>query len=176
MNMTSAADASSQAVSPVSTFGIGHLHAGSGRRGYLTAGQGLAGISSCFGAVNFFVMISWEDEDFCYVTTTGRHTGNPHQIEIWFGTDGDTIYLLSGGGDRSDWFKNLRADPAVLVRIADREWQAKARVVEDRDEDARARRLLAAKYQGWKEGKPMSGWATTALPVAIDLQAREAVR
>ena len=41
---------------------------------------------------------------------------------------------------------------------------------------ARARRLLAAKYQGWKEGKPMSGWATTALPVAIDLQAREAVR
>src|SRR5207247_6016485 len=31
MNMTNAADASSQAVSPVSTFGIGHLRAGSGR-------------------------------------------------------------------------------------------------------------------------------------------------
>ena len=121
-------------------------------------------------------MKQWEGEDFCYVTTTGRRTGNPHQIEIWFGTDGDTIYLLSGGGDRSDWFKNLRADPAVLVRIGDQEWRARSRIVEDPDEDARARRLLAAKYQGWKEGKPMSGWATTALPVAIDLQAREAVR
>src|SRR5439155_642959 len=81
------------------------------------------GLPTCFRAVNFFVMSAWEDEDFCYVTTTGRRTGNPHQIEIWFGSDGDTIYLLSGGGDRSDWFKNLRADPAVLVRIGDQEWR-----------------------------------------------------
>ncbi len=121
-------------------------------------------------------MSGWEHEDFCYVTTTGRRTGKPHQIEIWFGADGSTIYLLSGGGDRSDWVKNLRVEPAVHVRIANREWQAKARVVEDRDEDARARRLLAAKYQGWKEGKPMSGWATTATSIAIDLEAGEADR
>jgi deazaflavin-dependent oxidoreductase (nitroreductase family) len=121
-------------------------------------------------------MSGWEHEDFCYVTTTGRRTGKPHQIEIWFGADGSTIYLLSGGGDRSDWVKNLRVEPAVHVRIANREWQAKARVVEDRDEDARARRLLAAKYQGWKEGKPMSGWATTALPIAVDLEAGETDR
>ena len=115
------------------------------------------------------MMSGWQDEDFGYVTTTGRRSGKPHQIEIWFGADGETIYLLSGGGDRSDWFKNLKADPSVTVRIGDGEWRGRARVVEDSDEDARARRLLAAKYQGWKEGKPMSGWATTALPVAIDL-------
>ena len=24
------------------------------------------------------------DEDFCYLTTTGRVTGRPHEIEIWF--------------------------------------------------------------------------------------------
>jgi deazaflavin-dependent oxidoreductase (nitroreductase family) len=65
-------------------------------------------------------MKQWKDEDFCYVTTTGRRTGRPHQIEIWFGADGDTIYLLSGGGDRSDWFKNLKIDPSVTVRIGDR--------------------------------------------------------
>ena len=118
----------------------------------------------------------WQAQDFCYVTTTGRRTGNPHQIEIWFGGDGGTIYLLSGGGDRSDWVKNLRADPSVRVRIGDREWQARARVVEDRGEDARARRLLAAKYQSWKEGKPMSGWAATALPIAIDLETEGADR
>jgi deazaflavin-dependent oxidoreductase (nitroreductase family) len=111
----------------------------------------------------------WRDQDFCYVTTTGRRTGRPHTIEIWFGADGTTIYLLSGGGDRSDWVKNMKATPSVHVRIGEREWEASARPVEDGDEEARARALLAAKYQGWQEGRPMTGWARTALPVAIDL-------
>jgi hypothetical protein len=36
-------------------------------------------------------------------------------------------------------------------------------------EDRLARELLAAKYQGWEPGKPLSAWARTALPVVIDL-------
>src|SRR3989442_1677336 len=90
---------------------------------------------------------SLASEDFCYVTTTGRRTGEPHTIEIWFGSENEaTIYLLSGGGDRSDWVKNLRANPSVHVRIGDREWEGNARLVEDEDEEARVRRLLASKY------------------------------
>lgn len=46
-------------------------------------------------------------EDYCYLTTTGRVTGKPHEIEIWFGLIGNTCYLLSGGMDKSDWVKNL---------------------------------------------------------------------
>ena len=115
-------------------------------------------------------MESWRSEDFCYLTTTGRRTGGPHTIEIWFASEGGSkIFLLSGGGDRSDWVKNLRTNASVHVRIGDREWNGKARMVEDRDEEGLARRLLAAKYQAWREGRPMTGWATTALPVAIDL-------
>jgi hypothetical protein len=34
-------------------------------------------------------------------------------------------------------------------------------------DDALARRLLAAKYQGWEPGAPMSGWARTALAVEV---------
>ena len=30
-----------------------------------------------------------------------------------------------------------------------------------------ARRLLAAKYQGWTDGKPLSSWAAGSLPVEI---------
>jgi deazaflavin-dependent oxidoreductase (nitroreductase family) len=108
-------------------------------------------------------------EAFCYVTTVGRRTGRPHTIEIWFGLAASTVYLLSGGGERSDWVRNLRANPAVTVRLGDRELAATARVVTDEAEEAMARRLLAGKYQGWREGRPMSGWATTALPVALDL-------
>jgi deazaflavin-dependent oxidoreductase (nitroreductase family) len=112
----------------------------------------------------------WEDDSFCYVTTRGRRTGSPHTIEIWFGASGNAIYLLSGGGDRSDWVRNLRADPAVVVRIGrgGEERPARARVVTDPEEDAMARRLLAVKYQGWRPGAELSSWARTALPVAIE--------
>jgi deazaflavin-dependent oxidoreductase (nitroreductase family) len=110
------------------------------------------------------------DEDFCYLTTTGRKSGNPHTIEIWFGAEGDTIYLLSGGGEGSDWVRNIRADGRVHVRIGEREFEGAARPVEDDAEEAIARRLLAAKYQNWKAGKPLSSWARTALPVAIALR------
>jgi len=118
---------------------------------------------------------AWEDENFCYVTTRGRRTGEPHTIEIWFGSrDGRTLYLLSGGGDRSDWVRNMKAEASVTVRIGrgGEPKGATARLVEDATEDSLVRRLLAAKYQGWTEGREMSSWARTSLPVALDL-ARE---
>jgi deazaflavin-dependent oxidoreductase (nitroreductase family) len=110
---------------------------------------------------------------YCYLTTTGRVTGTPHTIEIWFGADpsASRIFLLSGGGDGSDWVKNLRASPSVHLRIGEREWDTEARVVRDPAQDHLARDVLATKYQGWHEGEPRSEWARTALPVVIDIPA-----
>jgi deazaflavin-dependent oxidoreductase (nitroreductase family) len=115
----------------------------------------------------------WVDPElpFAYLTTSGRRSGRPHTVEIWFALADGTVYLLSGGGDRSDWVRNLRADPRVSIRVGEEERPAAARVVEAADEDHRVRRMLAAKYQRWQEGEPLSGWARTALPVAIDLGA-----
>ena len=107
-------------------------------------------------------------EQFCYVTTTGRSTGRPHTIEIWFGERNGVLYLLSGGGERSDWVRNLMKDPNVTVRLGQENFAARARVVTEPEEDALARRLLAAKYQDWQEGAPMSNWARTALPIALE--------
>lgn len=106
----------------------------------------------------------------CYVTTTGRVTGRPHEIEIWYGLRSPTIYLLSGGGRRSDWVRNVEVNPDVTVRIEGGVYPGAARRVEDEAEDAFARRALAAKYQGWTEGDEMSDWATHALCIAIDLK------
>jgi len=111
-----------------------------------------------------------KNEEYCYLTTTGRKSGNPHEIEIWFGIDGSSLYLLSGGGDDSDWVKNLRANPNVTVRIAKHTFAGTARIVGDVKEELTARHMLAGKYQGWKEGQSLSAWGRTALVVGIELK------
>ena len=109
-----------------------------------------------------------KDEEYCYLTTTGRVTGWPHEIEIWFGLNDSTLYLLSGGRDRSDWVKNLLKNPAVSVRVAKHTFEGTARLVKDEKEETMARYLLAEKYQEWESGRTLSEWARTALVVAID--------
>ncbi|MCK9485323.1 MAG: nitroreductase/quinone reductase family protein [Dehalococcoidia bacterium] len=113
------------------------------------------------------------DEVHCYLTTTGRTSGQPHEIEIWFAPVGNTVYLMNGGGaarppGQSDWVLNLRNDPVATVRIGDRQYRGVARSVEfDSDEHERARDMLVGKYQeGWKD---LTEWRATAIPVAIDL-------
>jgi nitroimidazol reductase NimA-like FMN-containing flavoprotein (pyridoxamine 5'-phosphate oxidase superfamily) len=97
-------------------------------------------------------------------------TGRPHTIEIWFGmrADGSVLYLLAGG--EGDWLRNLRKEPGVTVRIGSGdapEVAAAARVVEARDEDAGARRLLLEKYRPRYAGD-LTSWGRTATPVALE--------
>ncbi len=114
-------------------------------------------------------LVALANEDFCYLTTTGRVTGRPHEIEIWFSLVPETLtlYMLSGGGDRSDWVKNLRRNPKVTVRIAGERFDGRAREAGDAEEDELARRLLIEKY----ESRPgsLANWRRRALPVAVDL-------
>jgi len=111
---------------------------------------------------------NFADEEFCYLTTTRRVTGRPHEIEIWFalGDSGRTLYLLSGGRDRSDWVKNLRRNPEVAVRIDGVRFGGRARIPED-EEDNLARHLLVEKYE--RNPGSLANWRRTALPVAVDL-------
>jgi hypothetical protein len=78
--------------------------------------------------------------------------------------------MLAEGRGRANWVRNLRADPAVSVRIADRTFPGTARIVEDPEEELLARRALPAKYRdGYSED--LTEWGETALPVAVDLEA-----
>ncbi|CAA9546663.1 MAG: hypothetical protein AVDCRST_MAG79-2360 [uncultured Thermoleophilia bacterium] len=106
-------------------------------------------------------------EPFAYLTTTGRTSGLPRTIEIWFALDGATLYLLAGGRERAQWVRNLQRDPRVTVRLRDRELRGRARVLAPgEDDDATARRLLVEKYG---QGRDLSRWGRSALPVAVDL-------
>jgi deazaflavin-dependent oxidoreductase (nitroreductase family) len=109
-------------------------------------------------------------QDYCYLTTTGRVSGEAREIEIWFAysEQGAVVYMLSGGRDRSDWVKNLQREPRVTVRVGSGASGGRARVVDDPDEDALARRLLFEKYSPRYSGD-LERWRREALPVAVDL-------
>jgi deazaflavin-dependent oxidoreductase (nitroreductase family) len=108
-------------------------------------------------------------EQYCYLTTRGRLTGRPHRIEIWFAIDGDTLYVLSGGGERSDWVKNLRRTPAVSIEVGSGRFEGRARIATDPAEDERARTLVHDKYAPGYRGGDLTEWRRTSLPVAVDL-------
>jgi deazaflavin-dependent oxidoreductase (nitroreductase family) len=107
------------------------------------------------------------DLDHCYLTTAGRRTGAPHRIEIWFALVDGVAYLLSGGGDHSDWVRNLMISPDVTLEIGGSKRATQARVVTDAEEDALARRVVVDKYRPRYRGD-LTEWGETSLPVAID--------
>jgi deazaflavin-dependent oxidoreductase (nitroreductase family) len=115
-------------------------------------------------------LADYKNEEYCYLTTTGRVTGNPHEIEIWFAVNDSTLYLMSGGMDKSDWVKNLLKNPAVTVRIANRTFNASACIVKDKKEEAMARIMLADKYNERETDGSLSEWAQTALVVGFDVK------
>ena len=108
-------------------------------------------------------------DDYFYLTTTGRRSGRPHRIEIWYAVAGQTLYLLAGGGHSSDWVRNLEADPAVTLELGDAVLATRARIVDDADEAERARTLLFEKYQPRNDGD-LTTWRQRALPIALDLR------
>ncbi|MBX3286791.1 MAG: nitroreductase family deazaflavin-dependent oxidoreductase [Actinobacteria bacterium] len=111
------------------------------------------------------------DDDYCYLTTTGRVSGRPHEIEIWFALEGSHLFLLGGGRDSSDWVRNLLADPQVTVRLRDRIHSGRARTLDEPSAepelDRHARTLLFEKYEPRSPG--LASWRESALPVVVEL-------
>ena len=102
----------------------------------------------------------------CQLVTTGRRSGKPRAIEIWFAARGDLVYMLSGGGERAHWVQNLRQDPDVRLRIDGRTFHGRARVVQGEAADPVAREAVAAKYG--RAG--LEDWLRESLPVEIELR------
>jgi deazaflavin-dependent oxidoreductase (nitroreductase family) len=111
------------------------------------------------------------EEDFCYLETIGRVSGHRRVVELWFGAQPERarVYFLAGGGERTHWVRNIAANPQVRVRIGGRTRAGTGGLIAGTDDEPAARRLLAAKYQGWRDGRPRSAWARESVPVAVDL-------
>lgn len=107
-----------------------------------------------------------EAHEYAYVTTSGRVTGRPHRIEIWFVVVDGSVWVNSGGGHRADWVKNITRDPSITLEIGDQSWPARATPRTELSEHP-ARERLARRYQRWRPGEPLSDWARDSLLVEI---------
>jgi deazaflavin-dependent oxidoreductase (nitroreductase family) len=92
-----------------------------------------------------------------YLTTTGRISGQPRTIEIWFVAHEGDLYILAEHHHRADWVKNIAANPLVHVRIGGHELDARGRILDPAlDADLwRTIQSLAREKYGWGEGLPV---------------------
>jgi deazaflavin-dependent oxidoreductase (nitroreductase family) len=97
------------------------------------------------------------DKRVLYLTTVGRRTGLPREIEIWFVVCCERLYLFAETREAAEWVKNIRRNPKVSVRIAEWRSDATARVL-DRHTDGKlwdqVAEIANRKY-GWGDGLPV---------------------
>lgn len=99
------------------------------------------------------------------ITTTGRGSGEPRRIEIWYHVVDERYYITGRPGPRS-WYANLLAEPRLTFHLkesAQADLPATARVVTDPEEKRRV--FLGAPKLGeyvdegnvreWVEGSPL---------------------
>lgn len=103
---------------------------------------------------------------YLYLTTVGRRTGLPREIEIWF-IHRNGLYYVIAEFATSHWVLNIRANPRVIVRRGNTRLAAQARIIDARAEPelhASVRQLSSDKY-GWGDGlivelRPVNGEGT----------------
>jgi deazaflavin-dependent oxidoreductase (nitroreductase family) len=70
-----------------------------------------------------------DEPQYLYLTTRGRKTGRPREIEIWFTRRGRCFYLVSERRLRAHWVQNLLEEPRVRWSVDGRKFRGRARVV-----------------------------------------------
>lgn len=103
------------------------------------------------------VLASFTDARVLYLTTIGRHSGQPRTIEIWFTCHQDKLYLNAERAHNANWVRNILQHSDVHVRIKAQQFVGRARVL-DRQADCAlwdtVAELSRQKY-GWGEGLPV---------------------
>ncbi|MBV8206728.1 MAG: nitroreductase family deazaflavin-dependent oxidoreductase [Acidobacteria bacterium] len=88
---------------------------------------------------------------YLYLTTTGRRSRLPREIEIWFTEHDGRYYIIAEHGFAANWVQNIVATPQVQVRVAARSFAATARVLEAGADAEKAKVNSTGKY-GWGDG------------------------
>ncbi|MFC3572984.1 nitroreductase/quinone reductase family protein [Streptomyces yaanensis] len=97
--------------------------------------------------------------------TTGRVSGLPRQTPVGGSRVGDSFWLVSEFGEKSQYVRNIKANPAVRVRIRGRWHTGTAHLMPDDDPVARLRHLPRG------NSAAVRALGTRLLTVRVDLDA-----
>ena len=106
------------------------------------------------------------------VTTTGRLSGLPRRIEIWFYNVDGRIYL-SGTPGRRDWYANLQANPDFVFHLkksVGADLPARARPVTD---PAERREVVEGIFRGGAASGDVESWVAGSPIAEVEFEPRE---
>lgn len=92
------------------------------------------------------VFVAAAQEREVSLTTTGRKTGKKRTVTVWITTDGERLFIRSGGGMRRDWPQNLEAGGDATLRLGGTATRVKGRHVTEPYEAREISSLVRKKY------------------------------
>ncbi|WP_128375107.1 nitroreductase family deazaflavin-dependent oxidoreductase [Streptomyces cavernae] len=95
--------------------------------------------------------------------TTGRSSGLPRRTPVGGRRIGDSFWLVSEYGEKSQYIRNIQADPRVRVRIRGRWHSGTAHLLPEDDARARLRTLPRL------NSTAVQAFGTQLLTVRVDL-------
>jgi deazaflavin-dependent oxidoreductase (nitroreductase family) len=110
-------------------------------------------------------------ERLVLLTTTGRRSGRPHTVPMMFHRDGDRVLVIAsnqGAPEDPDWYRNLVANPEVLVELADESFDGTATPLEGEEYERHWAEIKKASpffaHHEAKAGRPIPVVALTRRP------------
>ncbi len=91
-------------------------------------------------------------ERYLYLTTIGRSSGKPREIEIWFCQYKGKYYIVSHLFDRAHWIQNIQKNPKVSFRVGELTYEGQGRILDPSQEPE----LCVEVKRHSEEGNPWS--------------------
>ena len=92
--------------------------------------------------------------EFLYLTTIGRKSGQPHEIEIWYVGHENCYYLVSEHAEAAHWVKNILHNPQVSFWVQGQAYKGTGRTINSKTKHeltTAIEGLMQAKYN-WSDG------------------------
>lgn len=106
------------------------------------------------------------------ITTTGRSTGRPQRIEMWFHNLDGRLYLTGTPGAR-DWYANLRADAEFTFHLKEAvRADLRARAIPILD-PARRRTVLSRLLERLGHASELDAWVRESPLVEVEILERD---
>ena len=80
------------------------------------------------------------------ITVTGRKSGRPISIPVWFVSEGDKLYLLPVQGSDTQWYKNALKNPSIRIESSGEKAELKVTPITDPKQVASVAEKFRAKY------------------------------